>query len=181
MTPVVREALPLNTIMETDCIEAMNSLPADSIDLIFADPPYNLQLRGDLHRPDNSKVDAVDNDWDKFSSFALYDTFTKNWLSAARRILKPNGAIWVVGSYHNIFRVGSEIQNQGFWILNDVVWRKSNPMPNFRGMRLTNAHETLIWASKSEESKYTFNYDALKSLNDGVQMRSLGLTNMYLA
>ena len=172
MTTVVREALPLNTIMETDCIEAMNSLPADSIDLIFADPPYNLQLRGDLHRPDSSKVDAVDNDWDKFSSFELYDTFTKNWLSAARRILKPNGAIWVVGSYHNIFRVGSEIQNQGFWILNDVVWRKSNPMPNFRGMRLTNAHETLIWASKSEESKYTFNYDALKSLNDGIQMRS---------
>jgi len=172
MTTVVREALPLNTIMETDCVEAMNSLPADSIDLIFADPPYNLQLRGDLHRPDNSKVDAVDNDWDKFSSFALYDTFTQNWLSAARRILKPNGAIWVVGSYHNIFRVGSEIQNQGFWILNDVVWRKSNPMPNFRGMRLTNAHETLIWASKSEESKYTFNYDALKSLNDGIQMRS---------
>ena len=172
MTTVVREALPLNTIMETDCVEAMNNLPADSIDLIFADPPYNLQLRGDLHRPDNSKVDAVDNDWDKFSSFALYDTFTKNWLSAARRILKPNGAIWVVGSYHNIFRVGSEIQNQGFWILNDVVWRKSNPMPNFRGMRLTNAHETLIWASKSEESKYTFNYDALKSLNDGIQMRS---------
>jgi len=172
MTTEAREALPLNTIMETDCVEAMNSLPADSIDLIFADPPYNLQLRGDLHRPDNSKVDAVDNDWDKFSSFALYDTFTKNWLSAARRILKPNGAIWVVGSYHNIFRVGSEIQNQGFWILNDVVWRKSNPMPNFRGMRLTNAHETLIWASKSEESKYTFNYDALKSLNDGIQMRS---------
>ena len=172
MTTVVREALPLNTIMETDCIEAMNSLPADSIDLIFADPPYNLQLRGDLHRPDSSKVDAVDNDWDKFSSFSLYDTFTKNWLSAARRTLKPNGAIWVVGSYHNIFRVGSEIQNQGFWILNDVVWRKSNPMPNFRGMRLTNAHETLIWASKSEESKYTFNYDALKSLNDGIQMRS---------
>ena len=158
--------------METDCIEAMNSLPANSIDLIFADPPYNLQLRGDLHRPDSSKVDAVDNDWDKFSSFSLYDTFTKNWLSAARRTLKPNGAIWVVGSYHNIFRVGSEIQNQGFWILNDVVWRKSNPMPNFRGMRLTNAHETLIWASKSEESKYTFNYDALKSLNDGIQMRS---------
>ena len=172
MTTVVREALPLNTIMETDCIEAMNSLPANSIDLIFADPPYNLQLRGDLHRPDSSKVDAVDNDWDKFSSFSLYDTFTKNWLSAARRTLKPNGAIWVVGSYHNIFRVGSEIQNQGFWILNDVVWRKSNPMPNFRGMRLTNAHETLIWASKSEESKYTFNYDALKSLNDGIQMRS---------
>ena len=124
MTTVVREALQLNTIMETDCIEAMNSLPANSIDLIFADPPYNLQLRGDLHRPDSSKVDAVDNDWDKFSSFSIYDTFTKNWLSAARRTLKPNGAIWVVGSYHNIFRAGSEIQNQGFWILNDVVWRK---------------------------------------------------------
>ena len=154
---VVSAALPLNAIIEKDCIEAMKSLPPESIDLIFADPPYNLQLKGDLHRPDNSKVDAVDNDWDKFSSFRIYDNFTKEWLAQARRLLKPNGAIWVVGSYHNIFRVGSEIQNQGFWILNDVIWRKSNPMPNFRGMRLTNAHETLIWASKSEESKYTFN------------------------
>ena len=169
---VINAALPLNEIIETDCVEAMKSLPPESVDLVFADPPYNLQLRGDLHRPDNTKVDAVDNDWDKFSSFRIYDEFTKNWLAQARRVLKPNGAIWVVGSYHNIFRVGSEIQNQGFWILNDVVWRKSNPMPNFRGMRLTNAHETLIWASKFEESKYTFNYEALKSLNDGVQMRS---------
>jgi len=150
----------------------MNSLPEASIDLIFADPPYNLQLRGDLHRPDNSKVDAVDNDWDQFDSFKLYDRFTKDWLAAARRLLKPNGAIWVIGSYHNVFRMGAELQNQGFWILNDVVWRKSNPMPNFRGKRLTNAHETLIWASKEEASKYTFNYEALKALNEGVQMRS---------
>jgi modification methylase len=149
----------------------MNSLPAGSVDLIFADPPYNLQLKGELHRPDNSKVDAVDDHWDQFSSFAAYDRFTRDWLAAARRLLKPNGAIWVIGSYHNIFRVGAELQNQGFWILNDVVWRKSNPMPNFRGKRLTNAHETLIWAA-AEAAKYTFNYEALKALNEGVQMRS---------
>lgn len=166
------KALPLNTILDGDCIEAMNSLPAESIDLIFADPPYNLQLRGDLNRPDNSKVDAVDDHWDQFSSFAAYDKFTSEWLKAARRLLKPNGAIWVIGSYHNIFRVGATLQNQGFWILNDVVWRKSNPMPNFRGKRLTNAHETMIWASKTEGGKYTFNYEALKALNEGVQMRS---------
>ncbi|MEP5759031.1 MAG: site-specific DNA-methyltransferase [Litoreibacter sp.] len=172
MTKVQREALPVNTIMDGDCIEAMNSLPEASIDLIFADPPYNLQLRGDLHRPDNSKVDAVDDAWDQFASFKKYDEFTTAWLKAARRLLKPNGAIWVIGSYHNIFRVGAELQNQGFWMLNDVVWRKSNPMPNFRGKRLTNAHETLIWASKSEDSKYTFNYEALKQLNEGTQMRS---------
>ena len=165
-------ALPLNTILEGDCIEMMNSLPEASVDLIFADPPYNLQLKGDLHRPDNSKVDAVDDHWDQFSSFAAYDKFTKDWLAAARRILKPNGAIWVIGSYHNVFRMGAELQNQGFWILNDVVWRKSNPMPNFRGKRLTNAHETLIWASKAEGAKYTFNYEALKALNEGIQMRS---------
>ncbi|OOY14699.1 MULTISPECIES: site-specific DNA-methyltransferase [Thioclava] len=171
-TPVVRNALPLNEILDGDCIEMMNSLPEDSVDLIFADPPYNLQLRGDLHRPDNSKVDAVDDAWDQFGSFAHYDNFTRDWLKAARRILKPNGAMWVIGSYHNVFRMGAELQNQGFWILNDVVWRKSNPMPNFRGKRLTNAHETLIWASKSEGAKYTFNYEALKSLNEGVQMRS---------
>ena len=164
--------LPLNTIMGGDCIEVMLSLPAASIDLIFADPPYNLQLRGDLHRPDNSKVDAVDDAWDQFASFDAYDEFTRAWLAAARRLLKPNGAIWVIGSYHNVFRLGAELQNQGFWILNDVVWRKSNPMPNFKGKRLTNAHETLIWASKDEASKYTFNYDALKALNEGVQMRS---------
>ncbi len=166
------ETLPLNTILDGDCIEAMNSLPAGSVDLIFADPPYNLQLKGELHRPDNSKVDAVDDAWDQFGSFAHYDRFTKDWLAAARRLLKPDGAIWVIGSYHNVFRMGAELQNQGFWILNDVVWRKSNPMPNFRGKRLTNAHETLIWASKGEGAKYTFNYEALKSLNEGVQMRS---------
>ena len=165
-------ALPLNTILEGDCIEAMNALPAGSIDLIFADPPYNLQLKGDLHRPDNSRVDAVDDHWDQFDSFKAYDAFTHAWLAAAKRLLKPNGAIWVIGSYHNVFRMGAELQNQGFWILNDVVWRKSNPMPNFRGKRLTNAHETLIWASKSEGAKYTFNYEALKALNEGIQMRS---------
>ncbi|MEM7545027.1 MAG: site-specific DNA-methyltransferase [Pseudomonadota bacterium] len=164
--------LPLNSIIEGDCIAAMNALPESSVDLIFADPPYNLQLKGDLHRPDNSRVDAVDDDWDQFSSFAAYDRFTRDWLAAARRVLKPDGAIWVIGSYHNIFRVGTAIQDQGFWILNDVVWRKSNPMPNFRGMRLTNAHETMIWAAKSEAGKYCFNYDALKALNEGLQMRS---------
>lgn len=164
--------LPLDTIIDGDCIDVMNSLPANSVDLIFADPPYNLQLRGDLHRPDNSKVDAVDNDWDQFDSFAVYDKFSRDWLAAARRILKPNGAIWVIGSYHNIFRVGVALQDAGFWILNDVVWRKSNPMPNFRGKRFTNAHETMIWAGKSDNSKYTFNYEALKELNEGIQMRS---------
>ncbi|MDH5451842.1 MAG: site-specific DNA-methyltransferase [Paracoccaceae bacterium] len=164
--------LPLNQILAGDCIEQMRALPAESVDLIFADPPYNLQLKGDLHRPDNSKVDAVDDHWDQFDSFKAYDNFTRNWLSAAQRLLKPNGAIWVIGSYHNVFRMGTELQNQGFWILNDVVWRKSNPMPNFRGKRFTNAHETLIWASKSEGGKYTFNYEALKALNEGVQMRS---------
>ncbi|MGB0958678.1 MAG: site-specific DNA-methyltransferase [Halocynthiibacter sp.] len=168
----VAATLPLNQILDGDCIERMNALPANSIDLIFADPPYNLQLRGDLHRPDNSKVDAVDDAWDQFSSFGAYDRFTQDWLAAARRLLKPNGAIWVIGSYHNIFRVGSAMQNAGYWILNDVVWRKSNPMPNFRGKRFTNAHETMIWASKQEASKYTFNYEALKALNEGVQMRS---------
>ena len=164
--------LPLNQILGGDCIEVMNSLPAGSVDLIFADPPYNLQLKGDLHRPDNSLVDAVDDHWDQFSSFEVYDRFTRSWLAAAKRLLKPNGAIWVIGSYHNIFRVGAALQDQGFWLLNDVVWRKSNPMPNFRGKRLTNAHETLIWAGRDETSKYTFNYEALKALNDGVQMRS---------
>jgi modification methylase len=171
-TPMGADSLPLNCILAGDCIEVMNALPENSVDLIFADPPYNLQLKGDLHRPDNSKVDAVDDDWDQFDSFRAYDEFTTEWLKAARRILKPNGAIWVIGSYHNIFRVGAALQNQGYWILNDVVWRKSNPMPNFRGKRFTNAHETMIWASKSEGAKYTFNYEALKALNEGVQMRS---------
>ena len=164
--------LPLNQILPGDCIEVMNGLPEGSVDLIFADPPYNLQLKGDLHRPDNSKVDAVDDAWDQFASFKAYDKFTKAWLKAARRLLKPHGAIWVIGSYHNIFRVGAAMQNEGYWILNDVVWRKSNPMPNFRGKRFTNAHETMIWASKAEASKYTFNYEALKALNEGIQMRS---------
>ncbi|MEM1352007.1 MAG: site-specific DNA-methyltransferase [Pseudomonadota bacterium] len=165
-------ALPLNTIIAGDCVEVMNGLPEASVDLIFADPPYNLQLKGDLHRPDNSRVDAVDDAWDQFASFRVYDAFTRAWLKAARRILKPNGAIWVIGSYHNIFRVGAALQDQGFWILNDVVWRKSNPMPNFRGKRFTNAHETMIWAGRDETSKYTFNYEALKALNEGIQMRS---------
>jgi len=164
--------LPVNQILAGDCIEVMNSLPEGSVDLIFADPPYNLQLKGALHRPDNSLVDAVDDDWDQFSSFGAYDRFTREWLTAARRLLKPNGALWVIGSYHNIFRVGASLQDAGYWILNDVVWRKANPMPNFRGMRLTNAHETMIWASKSEAAKYTFNYEALKALNEGIQMRS---------
>ena len=166
------KVLPLNTILDGDCIERMNSLPAESVDLIFADPPYNLQLKGDLHRPDNSRVDAVDDHWDQFSSFAVYDKFTREWLAAAKRLLKPNGALWVIGSYHNIFRVGAALQDAGYWILNDVIWRKANPMPNFRGKRFTNAHETMIWASKSEGGKYTFNYEALKALNEGIQMRS---------
>ncbi len=165
-------AMPLNQILAGDCVEIMDGLPEASVDLVFADPPYNLQLKGQLHRPDNSRVDAVDDHWDQFASFRAYDDFTRAWLAAARRILKPNGAIWVIGSYHNIYRVGSAMQDAGFWVLNDVVWRKSNPMPNFRGKRLTNAHETLIWASKEEASKYTFNYEALKALNEGVQMRS---------
>ncbi|MEM9014656.1 MAG: site-specific DNA-methyltransferase [Pseudomonadota bacterium] len=162
----------LDRIIEGDCIASMRSMPDASVDLIFADPPYNLQLGGELTRPDNSNVDGVDDDWDKFDSFAAYDAFTREWLQEARRILKPDGAIWVIGSYHNIFRVGTAIQDIGFWILNDVIWRKSNPMPNFRGTRLTNAHETLIWASKSQKSKYTFNYRALKTGNDDLQMRS---------
>ncbi|UJQ95953.1 modification methylase [Mariluticola halotolerans] len=150
----------------------MNSLPEGSVDLIFADPPYNLQLDQGLTRPDQSKVDAVDDDWDKFDSFAHYDAFTNAWLKAARRVLKPDGAIWVIGSYHNIFRVGTALQNLDFWMLNDVIWRKANPMPNFRGTRFTNAHETLIWASRSQKSKVTFNYEALKLANDDTQMRS---------
>jgi DNA modification methylase len=164
--------MPRDVVLAGDCIEVMRSLPAESVDLIFADPPYNLQLKGELHRPDNSKVDAVDDHWDRFASFATYDAFSRDWLAAARRLLKPDGAIWVIGSYHNIYRLGAALQDAGFWILNDVVWRKTNPMPNFRGKRLTNAHETLIWAAKSDQSRYTFNYEALKALNEGVQMRS---------
>jgi modification methylase len=164
--------LPLNTIIKGDCIKAMASLPAKSVDLVFADPPYNLQLGGDLTRPDNSKVDAVTDDWDKFDSFAAYDAFTRKWLTEARRILKDDGAIWVIGSYHNIFRVGTAIQDLGFWVMNDIIWRKANPMPNFKGTRFTNAHETLIWAGKSEKAHTLFNYNAMKSLNEDLQMRS---------
>jgi modification methylase len=166
------EEIQRDIIFDGDCIEVMRSLPAESVDLVFADPPYNLQLKGELHRPDNSRVDAVDADWDRFASFATYDEFTRAWLAEARRLLKPDGAIWVIGSYHNVFRLGACLQDAGFWILNDVIWRKANPMPNFRGKRLTNAHETLIWAAKSERSRYVFNYEAMKALNDGVQMRS---------
>jgi len=164
--------LKLDDIIQGDCIEAMRALPAGSADLIFADPPYNLQLKNELRRPDNSRVDAVDDHWDQFGSFAEYDRFTRDWLAAARRVLKDTGAIWVIGSYHNIFRVGATLQDLGFWILNDVVWRKTNPMPNFRGRRFTNAHETLIWAAKGEKHAYTFNYEAMKALNDDLQMRS---------
>ena len=164
--------LPLDSILEGDCIEAMARLPDKSVDMVFADPPYNLQLGGDLIRPDGSHVDAVDDDWDKFDSFAVYDDFTREWLTEARRVLKDDGTIWVIGSYHNIFRVGALLQDADFWILNDIVWRKSNPMPNFRGTRFTNAHETLIWCAKDEKARYTFNYRAMKTLNDDLQMRS---------
>jgi modification methylase len=164
--------LKLDQIIEGDCVARMNALPEGCADLVFADPPYNMQLRGDLHRPDQSKVDAVDDHWDQFDSFADYDRFTQEWLTAARRVLKDTGSIWVIGSYHNIFRVGATLQDLGFWILNDVIWRKSNPMPNFRGKRFTNAHETLIWATKNPKQQYTFNYEAMKALNDELQMRS---------
>src|SRR5215208_753067 len=156
-----------------DCVAEMAKLPADCVDLVFADPPYNLQLQSDLKRPDDSRVDAVDDHWDKFSSFAAYDDFTRAWLLACRRLLKPAGTLWVIGSYHNIFRVGAMLQDLGFWILNDVVWRKTNPMPNFRGRRFTNAHETMIWASREAGAKsYTFNYEALKAGNEDIQVRS---------
>ncbi|UZK64974.1 site-specific DNA-methyltransferase [Sphingomonas sp. M1-B02] len=166
------DVLPLDTILRQDCIEAMRALPAKSIDMIFADPPYNLQLGGDLNRPDGSHVDAVTDEWDKFDSLSAYDRFTRAWLAEARRILKDDGTIWVIGSYHNIFKVGSAIQDLDFWILNDIIWRKANPMPNFKGTRFTNAHETLIWASTGEKSRYTFNYRSMKTLNDELQMRS---------
>jgi modification methylase len=162
-----------DTIHIGDCVEVLKTLPAKSVDLVFADPPYNLQLGGDLHRPDNSKVDAVDDHWDQFESFEAYDRFTRAWLAECRRVLKDDGALWVIGSYHNIFRVGTALQDLGFWLLNDVVWRKTNPMPNFKGTRFANAHETLIWAAKSRgQKRYTFNYDALKVANDDLQMRS---------
>ncbi len=164
--------LEIDTLHVGDCVSIMNSLPEGSVDLIFADPPYNLQLGGDLARPDNSMVDAVDDAWDQFASFEVYDQFTTDWLKAAHRVLKDDGGMWVIGSYHNIFRVGKILQDLGFWILNDIIWVKSNPMPNFRGRRFTNAHETLIWAAKSKEGRYKFNYEMMKRLNDDKQMRS---------
>ena len=169
---VPAKILPFNVIIQGDCIAEMAQLPSRSVDMIFADPPYNLQLGGDLFRPEGSRVDAVDDDWDKFDSLAAYDDFTRDWLHEARRILKDDGTIWVIGSYHNIYRVGALLQDAEFWILNDIVWRKSNPMPNFRGTRFTNAHETLLWCAKDEKARYTFNYRAMKALNDDLQMRS---------
>jgi modification methylase len=164
--------LPLNQFITGDCIEVMRSLPAHSVDVIFADPPYFLQLKEDLSRPDASPVDGVTAQWDKFRDFEHYDSFTQKWLAACRHVLKKDGTIWVIGSYHNIFRVGNALQNMGFWILNDLVWIKSNPMPNFRGTRFTNAHETLLWSSYDQKSRYRFNYRAMKTLNDDLQMRS---------
>ncbi|MBV9262129.1 MAG: site-specific DNA-methyltransferase [Pseudolabrys sp.] len=165
--------VPSSRIVTGDCVEELAKLPAGSVDLVFADPPYNLQLQGDLKRPDDSHVDAVTDDWDKFASFETYDAFTRGWLKACKRVLKPAGTIWVIGSYHNIFRVGAIMQDLGFWILNDVIWRKSNPMPNFRGRRFTNAHETMIWASRDADAKgYTFNYEVLKAGNEDIQVRS---------
>ncbi len=168
---IVRE-LPLDQILLGDAVRMLRMLPAASVHCVFADPPYNLQLRGELRRPDDSLVDGVDDDWDRFTDFAAYDAFTREWLEECRRVLRKDGTLWVIGSYHNIFRIGAILQELGFWILNDVIWRKSNPMPNFRGRRFTNAHETLIWAARGQDSRYKFNYQAMKALNDDQQMRS---------
>jgi modification methylase len=168
---IVRE-LPLDQVLLGDCVQLMRMLPPASVHCVFADPPYNLQLRGELRRPDDSLVDGVDEEWDRFTDFAAYDRFTREWLTECRRIMRKDGTIWVIGSYHNIFRIGTILQDLGFWILNDVVWRKANPMPNFRGRRFTNAHETIIWAARDRDSRYKFNYQAMKSLNDDIQMRS---------
>jgi modification methylase len=165
-------ALRDNSVLVGDCTLEMARLPEGSVDLVFADPPYNLQLGGELLRPNNTRVDGVDDAWDKFGGFADYDRFTRDWLAAARRLLKPDGALWVIGSYHNIYRVGAILQDLGYWILNDIVWRKTNPMPNFRGRRFTNAHETLLWCARSREARYTFNYESMKTLNEELQMRS---------
>ncbi len=164
--------VPVDGIVTGDCLDVLARMPEASVDLVFADPPYNLQLAGDLSRPDQSRVDGCDAEWDRFDSFAAYDAFTRAWLAACRRVMKPNATLWTIGSYHNVFRVGAALQDLGYWILNDVVWVKTNPMPNFRGRRFTNAHETLIWAARSPEARHTFNYDALKAFNDDLQMRS---------
>jgi len=168
---IVRE-LPLDQVLLGDCVAVMRMLPTASIHCIFADPPYNLQLRGELRRPDDSLVDGVDDEWDQFPDFATYDAFTREWLAECRRLLRKDGTIWVIGAYHNIFRIGAMMQDLGFWILNDIVWRKTNPMPNFRGRRFTNAHETIIWAARGRDSRHRFNYQAMKALNEDVQMRS---------
>ncbi len=161
-----------NKILQGACVDVLNLLPAESVDMIFADPPYNLQLSKELLRPNNTKVNGVDHEWDRFDDFKAYDDFSTAWLTGARRILKPNGTLWVIGSYHNIYRVGTTLQDIGFWMLNDVVWRKTNPMPNFRGRRFTNAHETMLWVAKDKNSKYRFNYESMKAMNDDLQMRS---------
>jgi DNA modification methylase len=165
-------SLAINTIHQGDCVALLKQIPDNSVDLIFADPPYNLQLNGELTRPNQTKVDAVNDEWDKFASMEIYDTFTNDWLRECRRVLKSTGSIWVIGTYHNIFRVGASLQDLGFWMLNDVVWIKTNPMPNFKGTRFNNAHETMLWATKSEKSKYTFHYHSMKTMNDDLQMRS---------
>ncbi|MBP7693950.1 MAG: site-specific DNA-methyltransferase [Anaerolineales bacterium] len=164
--------LPVDQVLAGDCVQSLLALPEKSVDVVFADPPYNLQLQSDLWRPNMTKVDAVDDEWDRFESLAAYDAFTRAWLAGCRRVLKDTGTLWVIGSYHNIFRVGTALQDLDYWILNDVVWVKSNPMPQFRGVRFTNAHETLIWAQKKRGAKYTFNYRAMKAMNDDLQMRS---------
>jgi modification methylase len=172
MAEPLPEDMTKDQILIGDCIATMNRLPERSVDMVFADPPYFLQLENELLRPNNTKVDGVDDEWDKFEGFADYDRFTRDWLTAARRVLKDDGTLWVIGTYHNIYRIGAALQDLGFWTLNDVIWRKTNPMPNFRGRRFANAHETLIWCAKQQKSRYTFNYDAMKALNDDLQMRS---------
>ncbi|MEN4043160.1 MAG: DNA methyltransferase [Anaerolineaceae bacterium] len=164
--------LPLNQVLHGDCTVLLDMLPQKSVDVIFADPPYNLQLQQELWRPNMTKVDAVDDEWDRFSSFEAYDQFSRKWLVACRRVLKDTGTLWVIGSYHNIYRIGVIMQDLGYWFLNDLVWIKTNPMPNFRGVRFTNAHETLIWASKFKGARYTFNHHAMKAMNEEKQMRS---------
>ena len=167
-----KHSIQKNSIYHGDSLSILKTIPNNSVDLVFADPPYNLQLKNKLLRPDSTKVDAVNDKWDQFENFKNYDDFTSNWLTEVKRVTKQDGTIWVIGSYHNIFRMGKIIQDLGFWILNDIIWRKSNPMPNFKGTRFTNAHETLIWAAQGQDAKYDFNYQAMKSLNDGIQMRS---------
>jgi len=169
---MTKKELPLNQVLKGDCIEVLSGFPEKSVDLIFADPPYNLQLSQDLYRPNMTRVNGVNDAWDKFGSFEEYDIFTRQWLSACRRVLKDSGTIWVIGSYHNIFRVGKVLMDLDYWVLNDIIWVKTNPMPNFQGVRFTNAHETLIWAQKKRGAPYTFHHHAMKSMNDGKQMRS---------